>query len=274
MKNLILFPILHKNITDLPFFITGMGIEYIEKGVVRNNGYHDYQWSYCVEGRGKFIIDEKSYEIGPNTAFFFRRDIPHQYFPIQEPWITKWMTFNGVAVNGLLNYMNINNWEIINLSQKKDIDYIIEDIYKILSLSDKEKHVSASSLLYKFLIKMSELKENSFKEGNLNLYKKLQPVITLMENNYSGIITLEEMAEKVNVNKYYLCRIFKEAYLITPFEYLNQLRIQKSKEVIINNKYLKINQIAFNVGFNDTSYFCSMFRKIEGCTPIEFKKRH
>lgn len=272
MKNLILFPVLHKNITDLPFYITGIGIDYIERGVLRNNGFQDYQWGYCVQGIGNFIIEGKIFKIESNTAFFFRKDIPHQYFPVEEPWVTNWITFNGNAVNALLNYMNINKWEVIMLNQKKDLDYIMEDLHNILSLSDSEKHITASSLLYKFLIKMKDLKENSCKEETVSLFKKLQPVITLMDENYNRVITLEEMAEKVAVSKHYLCRIFKRAYLITPFEYLNQLRIQKSKELIINNKQLKVKEIAFSVGFNDVSYFCSIFKKIEGYTPFEFKK--
>lgn len=274
MKSSILFPVLHKNITDLPFYITGMSMNYMEQSISRAEGYPDYQWSYCVEGVGKFIIENRSYEIAADTAFFFRKDIPHQYFAVQEPWLTNWITFNGAAVNGLLNYMNINNHEVINLSQKQELDYIMKDIFNILSLSDSEKHVAASSLLYKFLIKMKDSKDNSCKEETFNLFKKLQPVIALMNEDYSRIITLEEMAETIDVSKHYLCRIFKKAYLVTPFEYLNQLRIQKSKETMMHDRYLKIKQIAYNVGFNDVSYFCSMFKKVEGCTPIEFKKRY
>lgn len=274
MEGTTLFPVLPKNITDLPFYITGLSVEYLEKRIVRSSGYQDYQWSYCQSGCGKFVVENKVYIIEPNTAFFFRKDIPHEYFSIQDPWITKWITFNGSAIESVLSYMNMNNHEVLSLSQKQELDYIMEEIYNVLSLSDNQKHLEASSLLYKLLIKMKIIKDSSSEEETLNLFKKLQPVIALMDENYSRIITLEELADKINVSKHYLCRIFKQAYLVTPFEYLNQLRIQKSKEAIINDKYIKIKQIAYSVGFNDVSYFCSVFKKIEGCTPIEFKKKH
>lgn len=276
MSNSIIFPVLHKNIADLPFYITGISTYYTEGGVTRPNGYADCQWSICIEGSGEFIIDNKSYEIQPNMVFFFRNEIPHQYFIKKGPWITKWVTFNGNGINNLLNYMNMNTSEIIclNQRQRQETDFILDDIFNILGSSDSEKYLKTSSLLYKFLIKMKDSKEYLSKDDNLNLYKKLQPVITFMEKNYNNNITLEEMAEKINVNKHYLCRIFKKTYLITPFEYLNQLRIQKSKEIIIKNKQFSIKETAFNVGFNDTSYFCSIFKKIEGCTPVEFKRRY
>lgn len=276
MDNSIIFPVLHKNITDLPLYITGLDTYYKENGVYRPNGYVDYQWGICVDGSGEFIIDNKCYEIQPNMAFFFRNNIPHQYFVKKSPWITKWITFNGSSVNNLLNYMNINTWEIININQRQrqEADYILDDIYNILDSSDSERYLNSSNLLYKFLIKMKDFKEYVSETDNLNLYKKLQPVITFMEENYDHSISLEEMASEINVNKHYLCRIFKKTYLTTPFEYLNQLRIQKSKELIIKNKELSIKEIALNVGFNDISYFCAIFRKIEGCTPVEFKKRY
>lgn len=274
MENLILYPVLHKNISNLPFYVTGLGINYLERGITRNEGFQDYQWAYCVQGSGKFIIEDKTYEISANTAFFFRKDVPHQYFTIEEPWVTNWITFNGTAVDGLLNYMNISNHEVVDMIQRQELDYIMEDIFSILSLSSSEKDVTASSLLYKYLIKMKDFKDISGSEESTSLFKKLQPVINLMSENYNRVITLEEMADKIEVSKHYLCRIFKKAYLVTPFEYLNQLRIQKSKEAMMNNKFLKIKQVAYNSGFSDVSYFCSMFKKIEGCTPIEFKKTH
>jgi YesN/AraC family two-component response regulator len=274
MESLILYPVLHKNISNLPFYVTGLGINYLEGGITRNEGFQDYQWAYCVQGSGKFIIENKSYEIPVNSAFFFRKDIGHQYFTLEEPWVTNWITFNGAAVESLLDYMNISNHEVITMIQSQDLEYIMEDIFNILSLSNSEKDVTASSLLYKLLIKMKDFKDISSNEENVILFRKLQPVINLMAENYSRVITLEEMADKIEVSKHYLCRIFKKTYLVTPFEYLNQLRIQKSKEAMMNNKLLKIKQVAYNSGFSDVSYFCSMFKKIEGCTPIEFKKTH
>lgn len=275
MKNSVLYPVLHKNISNLPFYVTGLGINYLEhSNIVRDLGFQDYQWAYCVQGAGRFFIEGKVYEIPANTAFFFRKDIPHQYFAVEEPWLTNWITFNGTAVDGLMNYMNINSHEVVHTIQRQELDYIMEDIFNILSLSSSEKDIAASNLLYKFLIKMKNFKDTSGDEENSNLFTKLQPVIDLMGENYSRDITLDEMADKIEVSKHYLCRIFKKAYLVTPFEYLNQLRIQKSKEAIKNNKFLKIKQVSYSVGFNDVSYFCSMFKKIEGCTPIEFKKTH
>ncbi|WP_163193479.1 AraC family transcriptional regulator [Clostridium thermarum] len=274
MESLILYPVLHKNIANLPFYVTGLGINYLEGGITRKEGFQDYQWAYCIKGSGRFIIENKTYVIPVNSAFFFRKDIPHQYFTVEEPWVTNWITFNGAAVQGLLDYMNIGNHEVISLVQRQDLEYIMEDIFSLLSPSNSGKDVTASSLLYKFLIKMKDFKDTSSKEEDINLFKKLQPVINLMAENYNRVITLDEMADKIEVSKHYLCRIFKKAYLVTPFQYLNQLRIQKSKEAMMNNKLLKIKQVAYNSGFSDVSYFCSMFKKIEGCTPIEFKKTH
>lgn len=52
------------------------------------------------------------------------------------------------------------------------------------------------------------------------------------------------------------------------------IRIKKSKEMILQNKDMQIKEIGRLVGFNDISYFCSMFKKVEQMSPNEFRKLH
>ena len=55
-----------------------------------------------------------------------------------------------------------------------------------------------------------------------------------------------------------------------PFEYLAKRRIQKAKLMLVQDKYT-VNEIAQIVGYNDCSYFCSVFKKHEGISPAEFR---
>ena len=59
-----------------------------------------------------------------------------------------------------------------------------------------------------------------------------------------------------------------------PFEYINRVRISKSKDFIINNSKMEINEIAKKVGYDNASYFCAVFKKMEGVSPGKFKKLH
>jgi len=91
--------------------------------------------------------------------------------------------------------------------------------------------------------------------------------------NYTGKIYLKEVADYVNLSPYYLSRIFKQQTGINFTEYLNKVRIKKAKEYI-RNFDLSLGEISQKVGYEDFSYFSSVFRKYEGCLPSEFRKKH
>jgi len=55
------------------------------------------------------------------------------------------------------------------------------------------------------------------------------------------------------------------------FKFLINLRIQKSKELMTLFPDMTIREVAERAGFNDTSYFCLVFKKVEGITPTEFR---
>ncbi len=72
----------------------------------------------------------------------------------------------------------------------------------------------------------------------------------------------------------YLCTAFKRFTSQTLFEYINMVRIRKSKELLLYNKKIQIKEIAHLVGFQDVSYFCLTFRKLEKMSPTEFRGLH
>ena len=92
-----------------------------------------------------------------------------------------------------------------------------------------------------------------------------------MEDNFSLGITLEDIAKVASVTPSHLCRVFKKRYGMSVFKFLTQLRIQKSKEMLMKFPDMAIKEVAERSGFNDTSYFCMVFKRMEGITPSEFR---
>lgn len=270
------FSFISKDVELLPFFVTGVSVDYEEGGVVREEGYQDYQWSYCTQGEGIFKVGGMEYKIEKGMAFFFKKKIPHEYFPIKSPWKVEWITFNGDGVENILRYMDIGNSEIINPKRGQELRDILKKIVYDLKFETRvyEQALKLSQELYKFLIIMKESMDLEKEVGKSRGYEKLSKVIEYINKNYAQVITLEELAEQINVTKYYLCRLFKESYHMKPFEYINRIRIQKAKEYMVNYREMKVKEIGDLVGFNDTSYFCLKFREYEGCSPTEFKKKY
>lgn len=92
-----------------------------------------------------------------------------------------------------------------------------------------------------------------------------------IEENLHKDIRLEELASKVNLNKTYFVKRFKILFGISPIKYILNMRIEKSKKMIIDGK-LSIQQISGRVGFNSIHYFSAAFKSSEGMSPTDYYK--
>jgi AraC-like DNA-binding protein len=105
-------------------------------------------------------------------------------------------------------------------------------------------------------------------------YLQLQPLLMFIEDHFNKSIALNDMAAITGVTPQHLCRLFKQSFNMRPFEYLTRYRLQKAKEILVSPENPALKEVASITGYNDTSYFCSVFRQYEGMTPVEFKKMH
>ena len=80
------------------------------------------------------------------------------------------------------------------------------------------------------------------------------------------------MADIIHVTPQYLCILFKQLMDKRPFEYINEVRITKSKEWILSDYSLSLSSISQKVGFENPSYFGATFKKLQGITPGQFKE--
>ncbi|AEV67481.1 PocR ligand-binding domain-containing protein [Acetivibrio clariflavus] len=98
------------------------------------------------------------------------------------------------------------------------------------------------------------------------IYKALDYI----KRNYANPITLEEVANHVFLNPSYFSKIFKNEMKCTFVAYVNKVRINASKNLLLNNN-IPLSDIIALVGFDDQSYFTKVFKKEVGITPGKFR---
>ncbi len=84
--------------------------------------------------------------------------------------------------------------------------------------------------------------------------------------------SLEEMAKALYVNASYLLRTFKRHTGTTPLYYHHRLRCARAKTLLAQTD-LSISEVGEAAGFVSSSHFSHIFRKTEGCTPSEYRRR-
>ncbi|OME46354.1 hypothetical protein BSK59_29730 [Paenibacillus odorifer] len=98
-------------------------------------------------------------------------------------------------------------------------------------------------------------------------------VLDYLDKHYGEDINLNLVADKLNLTPGYLSSIFKEKTNINFSEYLNNLRIERAKELLVNLE-LRIQDIALQVGYQNVNSFIRMFKRCAGITPGEYRKRY
>lgn len=91
-------------------------------------------------------------------------------------------------------------------------------------------------------------------------------------SNYMNKITLQKMADYLHVSDSYLSKLFKEETGISFTQYLNEIRINRSKDLLQNTK-MSIVDVALYVGYEDQSYFTKVFKKLTGVTPKKYQNQ-
>lgn len=98
---------------------------------------------------------------------------------------------------------------------------------------------------------------------------EVKAICGFLEKNYMENITLSELSSLTGLNKYYLIRSFTKQKGISPYSYLETIRIDKAKK-LLEQGVLPID-VALQTGFTDQSHFSNFFKKLIGLTPKQYK---
>jgi AraC-type DNA-binding domain-containing proteins len=274
MKKMI-FPIITEAEQKLPYFIFGVGCSYNQENIKRPNGFPYYQWIQCTSGKGELIIDGKLYQISENQGMFLLPDEQHEYYAVTDVWEVSWIIFGGTHVENFFKYsIGIKKSSIYSIIKPNSIISNIARAFEIENSNSIFRSLEASRLAYNVMIDIAELSTGQFEDNTINNYNRIKPLLDFIEKNYNKDLTLAELSEVIGVTPQHLCNLFKKITTHRIFEYINLVRIKRSKEMMLENKNMQIKEIALCVGFKDMSYFSSLFKKVELISPNEFKKLH
>lgn len=93
-----------------------------------------------------------------------------------------------------------------------------------------------------------------------------------IDRHFTETITLDDLAQYANLNKYYLVHVFNREMGCSPISYLIDRRISESKR-LLSSSSLSIRQISQEMGFSSPSYFSQSFRRSTGCSPAEYRRQ-
>ena len=160
---------------------------------------------------------------------------------------------------------------------KKAGYYILEDNTNISTLMKMiigevtghrpQQQLAAELLIWQLLLELRRLAQD---QEQLHGNRHVRKAMAYLDSHYYADFSIGQLAEKLNLNRSYLQRIFKKETGCTPAAYLLNLRLQRASALLARTD-LPIAEISDYVGFSSQQYFTHVFRKHKGMTPRQYR---
>ncbi|MFZ5968489.1 MAG: response regulator [Bacillota bacterium] len=98
----------------------------------------------------------------------------------------------------------------------------------------------------------------------------ISQAIKYIHEKYHENISLDDVAKEMNMSYHYFSKFFKESVGKNFVDYLTDLRIEKSKEML-KDPAISVKEICYEIGYSDPNYFSKIFKKVTGMTPTEYR---
>ncbi|MFP8642333.1 MULTISPECIES: AraC family transcriptional regulator [Priestia] len=268
------FPALSDEDMKLPFYVTSAGSWRHQTHIKRQGEFPDYQWIQCLKGRGELRVNDEVYIIKENEGMFLTPHVPHEYYPVTSEWQVCWVSFSGSLIDDIMLSLQFINSGKIVLTNAESLYRMLQELMNRLEENHTSSTMQCSELLYSVILKLRQDSVYIESKSRLQQITQLNPVLRYIEEYYHQPLTLEVLAQQLNVTEQYTCLLFQQSLGIRPFEYVTRVRIQKAKKLLLKNNQISVQDIARQVGYEHPSYFIKRFKEQENVTPTVFRKMY
>ncbi|PWW07279.1 AraC-like DNA-binding protein [Paenibacillus cellulosilyticus] len=267
-------PIMTESDKELPFYLVQAGQAWNQEHVVRPNGYL-YQWIQCVEGEGELQVEGKTHRVKEGMVMLLFKGVAHEYYAISPTWIVDWIVFDGHQVESFLkNAAGIAASGVLYVSKPDIFTAINQSLLDIEHSDIPLRGVQSSSIIYTLLTSMMQYTSKQPNNSATYLNSRLKPLFQYIEQNIAEPLTLDNMAAITDYTPQHLCTVFKKSTGIRIFQYINSVRMKRSKELLLQHPHMQVKEIAALAGFEDVNYFCTVFKKHEQLSPSQYRQMH
>ncbi len=259
------------------FYIQEAGyLKSLKPHLSRRKSLNSYLFLIVLSGSGNVSYTDGGTQttVTATTGDCFFLDCMNEYTHISsesDPWELLWIHFNGAQTAAYYDYFREDHDWHFRSGQLSALTAAIQNIITLHEdKTDDTDLLSAQQIVGILTLLCTEAREKSDNDSALG--EKLKNVLRYLDEHYTEEISLDYLAEQFYISKYYLSREFKKEYGTTIIQYVLTKKITNAKE-LLRYSNASIEEIAVLCGIDDASYFNKVFKKMEGCTASEYRKR-
>ncbi len=230
-----------------------------------------YLLKLTFSGKGTLTYRGETHTLTPGDFFWIDCREQQDYRTDGDHWHVVWVHFyGGDAASYYTLFRQLNHGSPVgHLPDHRKAQQILELLLQLYADASGELAVDihGAGLIHQLL---SLLLESVCKPHAPKLPEAVSGICDYLSEHYSQAISLDILSKQVSLSKFHLLRVFRQHLGMTPFEYLQNIRITKAKE-LLRTTDLSVGMIANAVGIDSASYFIAAFKKLEGITPHKYR---
>lgn len=257
-------------VQELGDFITGRNY------FTRRENLPSYLIKYTISGEGVLEYEGRTYTVKPGQVFWIDCMKPQLYrtSPKKGEWRILWVHFYGPTCEAYYNmFLNQNdNTNLVNVDSDVAIKSALDALVSLYKNGDNSLVADVQASGYLTSIMMRCITAAASRKENASLPDFVVDARSYINFHYADRITLDDLGKSLNINKYYLQKLFKRHMGLSPNEYLIQTRLTRAKQ-LLRTTHLPINQVSMDVGISNIGHFINLFKAHEGITPGAYRQR-
>ena len=232
----------------------------------------EYQLVYITKGKGKISFDSNSeITISKGQVIMIFPDQWHTYHPVPDVgWNEYYIGFEGRIIDNL-----VQNEFIASENQVLDVGFneeLVNLFSRAIEVAGNDKAGSQQYLsgivLHILGLILSVSQNKIFEVGDV--VQKIEQAKIIMNENIFKTVDPEELAQKLNFSYSWFRKVFKDYTGYAPAKYFQELKLRKAKQLLVGTSH-SVKEIAYMLEYNSTEHFFSLFKKITGYTPMEYR---
>ena len=236
-----------------------------EKYYRRREKSEVFSIEFVLEGSMFFSQEGHEYRVQPGEVFLVHLDRDNEFATGPEKHCHRLAcSIKGRNLNGMLQTTGIYEKDVIRLNDVKTFEKLMRECLSIMKNRRPGFRKQASALAYQLLL---ELESSITRENRPEL---LVRAIEIMENHLSQRLSLAGLADMLSSSPSSLNRVFQSAFQQSPIDYFIQLKMDAAKSMLTNTR-MQIQEIAGRVGYDNSLYFSTEFKKRIGLSPRQFR---
>ncbi|SFT34539.1 transcriptional regulator, AraC family [Lishizhenia tianjinensis] len=166
------------------------------------------------------------------------------------------------------------NFNEVLLKNNEELAQLSNKLLQVFTGNDPFRDYNVDFVVRELLLNVIRVQnlhhyKNSFANLNSPVYMVIQFIMAKVNQN----ITIDDLCKVACMSKSNLYRIFVEEVGIPPGQLILDEKINYAKK-LLTNKEISVKEVAYASGFNDPNYFCRAFKKYEGLSPNQYRKKH